>query len=113
MGQPQGNTSPLGGGGPGNFRGFGGKANQIAQLRQRLQNALGNILTPEQMQKLQSLGASNAPRSGTVWLLDASGKPQQRSVRIGLGSDSFTEVIQGLAEGDKVIVRARSAPKPG
>jgi len=106
----QGNTSPLGQAGP--PRGFfgGGNAN-VAQIRQRVQNALGNILTPEQMQKYQALGSSTAPRAATVWVLDARGMPQQKSIRIGLASDSYTEVIDGLAEGDKVIVRARAAPQ--
>jgi phage gp45-like len=94
------------------FRGFGA-GNDFAQMRQRVQNALANILTPEQMQKFQALGASNAPRAGTVWVLDARGEPQQKAIRIGLNSDSFTEVVDGLAEGDKVIVRARSVAKPG
>jgi HlyD family secretion protein len=108
--QAQSGTNPLGGG-P-NFRGFAGAGGvDFAQIRQRITNALSNILTPEQMQKYQAMSASNAPRNGTVWALGADGKPAQKVVRIGLASDSYTEVIQGLAEGDKVVVRARAEQK--
>jgi HlyD family secretion protein len=104
-------SNPLGGGAP-NFRAFaGGGGVNLAQIRQRVMNALGNILTPEQLQKYQAMASSNAPRNATVWVLDAGGKPAQKTVRIGLASDSYTEVIQGLAEGDKVIVRARTDQK--
>lgn len=103
-------SNPLGGGGP-NFRGFGGGPNEAQLLRQRLMNALGSILTPEQMQKYQAMAGNNQVRPATVWVLDGSGQPVQKSVRIGLSTDSQTELIAGLNEGDKVIVRARTGQK--
>jgi len=44
-----------------------------------------------------------------VWLLDGS-RPVARPVTTGLGDDQFTEVLEGLAEGDSVIVRASREP---
>jgi HlyD family secretion protein len=100
-------SSPLGGN-MGNFRGMMGNNNDAALMRQRIQNALGNILTEEQMAKYQAMGSSTAARNGTVYVLNANGEPEAKTVRIGLASDSSTEVIAGLAEGDKVIIRART-----
>jgi len=100
-------SNPLGG--QTNFRGnFGGGSNDMQLMRQRIQNAIGNILTEEQMQKYQAMSSGQGVRPGTVWVLDKNGKPEQKTVRIGLASDSHTEIISGLAEGDRVIVRSRT-----
>lgn len=40
---------------------------------------------------------------GTVWVLGANGKPEQRSVRTGATDGSYTEILSGLREGDQVI----------
>jgi hypothetical protein len=90
-----------------NFRAmFGG--NEAALNRQRVENALRSILTEEQMQKYLALGSSQSVRPGTVYVLDAAGKPVPRPVRIGLADDNYTEIVDGLKEGDAVIVRART-----
>src|SRR4051812_939128 len=50
-------------------------------------------------------GAAQGPgRPGRVYKLDANGKPAPVMIRIGLSDGQRTEVIEGLAEGDKVIV---------
>lgn len=46
-----------------------------------------------------------------VWVLDAgSGTLQQRQLRTGIGDWSWTEVLDGLAEGERVV---RSPDRPG
>jgi hypothetical protein len=112
-------TNPLGGGGGGGggFRGGGfggggfGGGTDPTQLRLRVTNALAAILTEEQMAKYQAMGSSTAARNSTVYVLDAKGKPVARTVRVGLASDSMTEVLSGLEQGEKVIVRARTEQK--
>jgi hypothetical protein len=106
-----GTSNPLGGGGgpPGGFRGGGGGGNDAQQMRQRMMNALGNILSEEQLQKYMAMGSANAVRPGTVYVLNAKGQPEARVVRVGLSTDSSTELLSGLNEGDRVIVRARTA----
>jgi HlyD family secretion protein len=109
-----GTSNPLGGGGGGpgggGFRGFfGNNANEAQLMRQRMTNALSNILTEEQLQKYLAMGSANAVRPGTVYVLNAKGEPEARTVRVGLSTDANTELLAGLSEGDKVIVRARSA----
>lgn len=44
-----------------------------------------------------------------VQTLDASGNPQQVTVQIGISSDTDTEIISGLNEGDKVITQTINA----
>ena len=103
-------SNPLGGGA--NFgRIFGGN-NDAQLMRQRMQNLLAGILTEQQLLKYQALGASNAVRTATVWVLDANGALASKEVRIGLQADSQTELVSGLQQGDKVVVRSR-AGKPG
>ena len=99
-------SSPLGG--TPNFRQMFGGNNDAQLMRQRIQNALGNILTEEQMQKYQAMGSGQGVRPGTVWVLGKDGKPEQKNVRIRLASDSHTEIVSGLAEGEAVIVRSRT-----
>jgi len=106
-------SNPLGGGGQPNFRALAGNngAADAALMRTRMMNALGNILTDEQMQKYQALGSNTAARPGTVYVMGPNGEPVAKSVRVGLATDSQTEVLSGLDEGDKVIVRARTGTK--
>jgi HlyD family secretion protein len=105
-------SNPLGGNAP-NFRAMAGAnpAAEAALMRTRIMNALGNILSAEQMQKYAALGSATAVRPGTVYVLGPSGEPVSKSVRVGLATDSQTEVISGLDEGEKVIVRSRTESK--
>jgi hypothetical protein len=86
-------------------------SNDAALNRQRVENALRGILSDEQMQQYLALGSNQSVRPGTVYVLDKSGKPEARAVRIGLADDSYTEVVEGLKEGDEIIVRARTGKK--
>jgi HlyD family secretion protein len=45
-----------------------------------------------------------AYHSGTVWVLDASGKPQRRDVTLGITDGASTEVVAGDLTGTAVIV---------
>jgi hypothetical protein len=106
-----GTSNPLGGNTM-NFRGMmGNNASDALLLRQRMMNALANILTDEQMQKYQAMGSSTAVRPATIYVLNAKGQPEAKSIRVGLATDSQTEVVSGLNEGDKVIVRERTEKK--
>jgi HlyD family secretion protein len=44
----------------------------------------------------------------SVWVLDAENKPQQVRVKTGETDGTFTEITDGLKEGDRVIVAATS-----
>ncbi|MFO1401037.1 MAG: efflux RND transporter periplasmic adaptor subunit [Steroidobacteraceae bacterium] len=101
-------TSPLGG--MPNFRAMFGN-NDAALNRQRVENALRGVLTEEQMQQYLAMGSSQAVRPGTIYVLGKDGKPEPRPVRIGLADDSYTEIVEGLKEGDEIIVRARAGKK--
>jgi len=104
-----GSSNPLGGGMP-NFRAMFG-SNDAALNRQRVENALRGILSDEQMQQYLALGSNQSVRPGTVYVLDKSGKPEAQAVRIGLADDNYTEVVEGLKEGDEIVVRARTEQK--
>lgn len=104
-GNPLGNSSP-------NFRRLFGKPEDQAPLnRQRVLNALSVVMNEAQLQQYQALAVTQLERDATAWVLDAGGKPAARAVRVGLADDNYTELLAGLAEGDKVIVRARMAGK--
>ncbi len=107
--QSQGGTSSPLGGMP-NFRAMFG-SNDAALNRQRVENALRGVLTEEQMQQYLAMGSGQAVRPGTVYVLGRNGKPEARAVRIGLANDTHTEVVEGLKEGEEIIVRARTGQK--
>ena len=51
-------------------------------------------------------------RPATVWIASADPyKPVQRTVRVGLRGEDHAEIVAGLKQGDKVIVRSRSLEK--
>jgi HlyD family secretion protein len=104
-------SNPLGGGMPNFRRMFGNPGDDATASRQRLLNALAGVMSEEQLQKYQALSATQTVRSATVYVPGAAGQPEARSVRVGLADDNYTELISGLAEGDKVVVRARAAQK--
>jgi HlyD family secretion protein len=54
-----------------------------------------------------STNSGRPPRSRagkTVWKLGASGQPETVSIQAGISDGTFTEILEGLAEGDAVIV---------
>ncbi len=103
-------NNPLGSGGlPGMRRLYGDPLDPAAANRQRAINALANVLSPEQLQQYLAMGAGSTEHGALVYVLDSRGKPAARNVRVGLADDNYTELLGGLAEGDKVIVRATAA----
>jgi HlyD family secretion protein len=104
-------SNPLGGGMPNFRRMFGNPGDDATATRQRLLNALAGVLSEEQLQKFQALSQTQSTRNATVYVLDAAGQPAAKTVRVGLADDNYTEVISGLAEGDRIVLRARVASK--
>lgn len=98
-------SNPLGGGMP-NFRRMFGDPGAAAANRQRILNALAAVMSEEQLQKYQALSARPAERDANVYVLNPAGNPESRKVRVGLADDNYTELLGGLADGDRVIVRA-------
>jgi HlyD family secretion protein len=101
-------------GGGGNFN-FNNQNQQGQAMRNRFENMMASVLTPEQMEKFRTLrnarGTASTSRPGTLWTLEG-GKPVAHEVRLGVADDKFTEVVKAdLKEGDKVIVRARTEVK--
>ena len=108
--QASSNSNPLGGGSiPGMRRAFGGGQDDVAANHQRLINALANVMTQDQLRKYLAMSGKVSEHDATVYVLGAGGSPEPRKVRVGLADDNFVELISGLAEGDKVIVRAQVA----
>ena len=109
----QGGNGPTGiGGGQGGPGGFNFNNGQAQATRNRFENMMASVLTPEQMEKLRTLrsqrGGQAQSRRGTLWTLEA-GVPKMHEVRLGVADDRYTEIVEGdLKEGAKVIVRARS-----
>jgi HlyD family secretion protein len=108
-----------GGNGPAGLGGAGGGGNfnfnnngQANAIRNRFDNMMSSVLTPEQMEKFRALrsqrGGQPQTRQGTLWTLDG-GAPKSHDVRLGVADDRYTEVVESdLKEGTQVIVRARS-----
>ena len=103
--------NPLGRNLPNFRRMFGSAGDEGTTNRQRMLNALIGIMSEAQLQKYQALSAIQSERTTTIYVLDAAGKPLARSVRVGLADDNYCELVSGLAEGDKVVVRAHAAQK--
>jgi HlyD family secretion protein len=104
-GNPLGNNQP-------NFRRLFGKPEDDAPLnRQRVLNALSVVMNEAQLQQYQGLALEQLEREASVWVPGRDGRPEQRPVRVGLADDNYTELLAGLAEGDRVVVRARTAGK--
>lgn len=101
---PLGATPAIGGGG-------GGNQNTPQMMQQRIVNTLANILTPEQMQKYNAMAQGRGERPATIYVLNAQSQPEAKTIRIGLADDISTEVVSGLVEGDKVIVRSRTVQR--
>ena len=115
--QNQGNQGALGGGFPGPGGGGPGGFNngQAQAMRNRFENMMAGVLTPEQMEKFRAMqsqrGGPRAVRAGTLWTLE-DGKPKAHEVRVGVADDRYTELVEtDLAEGAKVIIRARTEVK--
>ena len=79
---------------------------RMRSLRANLRHELEAVLDADQLRSFDALQAGGADRRrATVWMLD-DGEPTPRRVVTGLADEQSTEVREGLAEGDRVIVRA-------
>ena len=92
------------------FRGAGGDRalmrERMRSLRANLRRELAAVLDADQLRDFDALQAGRAERRrATVWMLE-DGEPTPRRVVTGLADEQSTEVREGLAEGDRVIVRA-------
>jgi HlyD family secretion protein len=108
----QGSGLTGGGGFPGGGGNFNFNNQQGQAMRNRFENMMASVLTPEQLEKFRTLqsqrGAPSNVRQGTLWTLDGN-EPKAHEVRLGVADDRYTELVQAdLKEGDKVIVRART-----
>lgn len=96
------------------FQGAGGDRElmreRMRSLRATLRQELEAVLDADQLRSFDALQAGRAERRrATVWMLD-DGEPTPRRVVTGLADEQSTEVREGLAEGDRVIVRATRRP---
>lgn len=85
---------------PAERRAFGQRVRQAALRR------LEPILTEEQRARLTALreqaAGAQPSRLSVVWVL-RDGEPQPVTVRLGVADDAYTEVLEGLSEGDLVV----------
>lgn len=60
----------------------------------------------EQALTIPIMALSDRPRDGmyTVSVLNSNGKLERRRVRVGLQNQNLAEIIEGLAEGDQVVI---------
>ncbi len=89
---------------------------RIQKVREGTRARIRAILTPAQQARYDDVSASEG-RGGTtgrVWVAGRDGKPEAVSVTLGLTDGTATEVLQGLKEGQEVIVgTANKATGPG
>ena len=89
---------------------FGGGSN----MRQRMQNlmnttnlAIVEILEGDQIEKFEEMNNMRGGNRRTVYVLNENGEETAKNVMVGLEDDSSAEILRGLEEGERVIVRAR------
>ncbi|MBJ2221756.1 macrolide transporter subunit MacA [Pseudomonas sp. MF7453] len=70
-----------------------------AQVRIVLDTAEATLMVP-----VAALGARNADGSYPVRVLDAKGKAVARNVKTGINNNVKVQILDGLAEGDKVVI---------
>jgi len=77
----------------------------------RIEAALRDVLTPEQMRRYRELSAARAEiRPGSVWVERADGMLEERRVQLGVSDGQKTEIVGGQLEaGEPVVTRAREA----
>ncbi len=81
--------------------------------RAEIMRKLAAVLDPERRARLEAMLAEGRPRRapaeagapGRVFVLDAAGRPQPVTLRVGITDGSFTEMVSGeLKEGAQVVV---------
>jgi multidrug efflux pump subunit AcrA (membrane-fusion protein) len=85
--------------------------NSHARSADRMELALLTVMTAEQQRVFEAWKKKRqVTRPAAVWVLDAGGDPEMRSVRLGLTDSRYAEVASGsLKVGDQVIVATRKA----
>lgn len=63
------------------------------KIRKASQSAIMRILDTEQRELFRQMAAENRPRQGTLWQLDASGRPAAIRVTLGASDTTHTEII--------------------
>ena len=92
----------------------GGAGGPPPDFRAMMRRALADILTPEQLARMDSMGQGQARREearpGTLWVQTADGKLEPRPVRTGLSDGQYTQLLQSdFQAGDQVVTRVRVA----
>lgn len=64
----------------------------------------GVLRVPDAALRYRPPGVAGLEGGQHVYVLDRDGQARPRAVRLGLGDGSFTELAEGLAEGDEVII---------
>ncbi len=78
-------------------------ARMRTQLAELMDNQVNSFLSADERQAYAELVASERTiRPVDLWV-ENGGKMSQRTVRLGLSDGSFIEVVDGLAEGDRVV----------
>lgn len=116
-GNPEGRRGAPGGaqsgppaGGPG---GSPDGAAMRARFMERIEKAIEPSLSEEQIALLERWRKTRqqSGRMVSVWTLGPAGQAEQRQARLGLADEQFAEVIGGLKQGDRVIIRQRQSVK--
>lgn len=79
------------------------RTGMTAQVSIVLERAADALLVPA-----GALGEAAQDNTYTVSVLDPDGKRQSRRVRIGISNGTVAQVLDGLAEGERVVVAAES-----
>ena len=93
---------------------------QEKKLRQARRERIREILTPEQRAKFdqgagrQTARDEDAGVTGRLWVLGRNGRPTPIAVTLGVTDGKVTEVLQGVSEGQEIVVgRMASDPPAG
>jgi len=84
--------------------GPGGMSALREKIRKESQAAIIRMLDPQQRKVFEEMRAQGQPKQGTLWRLDATGKPELLRVVLGAGDSSHTEISgPQITEGIEVI----------
>ncbi|MDZ4760802.1 MAG: efflux RND transporter periplasmic adaptor subunit [Alphaproteobacteria bacterium] len=112
----QGGASALGGGGFGPPPGMMQQA-QMQEFRQKMQASTDavmrrNLSEAEFTQYNKLRIEQQAQKRATVYVLNAEGELERKTLVLGISDGSYAEVIRGAEEGDAFVVRATTDDKP-
>lgn len=89
----------------------------MRKVRETAMRQIETTLTPEQKTLLTDLraasrGGGQRATPAVVWVLRES-EPEPVRIRIGIADSGFTELVEGLAPGDEVIIGGGPKPRSG